>query len=102
MIQLIFLLRRVREGHRQEVVGRERHLHDLRVSHNHLRDHRKVPKDLQHGMLGDHQEVGISVEIKEIGNIIEKQKRQELMYQLRRKGVQAKQVRHQFQRDLNL
>ena len=71
-------------------MGRERHLHDLRVSHNRLHDHRKVPEDLRHGMLGDHQEVGISMEIKEIGNKIEKQKRQELMYQLREKEVKQK------------
>ena len=39
------------------------------------------------------------MEIREIGNATVEQKRQELMYQLRREGVQARQGKHQFQRD---
>ena len=100
-IQLNILLQRVREGHRQEVVGRERHLHDLRVSHNRLHDHRKVPENLRHGMLGDHQEVGISMEIKEIGKKV-KEIGQELMHQLRREGDQAKRPKDRLQRNLSL
>ena len=93
----------------EEISGREHHLKDLRVSHNGLHDQRKVPEDLRHGMLGDHQEIGISIEVKEIGNMIKNRLclvtvdrifaeiGQKLMYQLRREGdqTQVPMYRHQ-------